>query len=253
VLNISGNITVIIATVAAAVLLLFLLRRFWSSELRRVHNDLIGWHVSVIGSTYAVIIGFMLFAVWSNFEIAESNTESEANCLVNVVRSSKGLAAASHEQIRRLATQYVNVMLADEWPAMARGQVSGESHAIIQQLWIVVTASEIHNAREQTSLDHTLGELATMTHYRRSRQLQVSSYLPGILWLVLIVGATITISSACLFGTASFQLHLIQVTMLALMISAVLVAIADINLPFQGSVHIGPAAFERALGAIADF
>jgi hypothetical protein len=253
VLSAFGSFVVILATVAGAVTLLFVLRRFWSSELRRVHNDVIGWHVSVIGSTYAVIVGFMLFAVWTNFGTAENIAEAEANSLVNVVRSSRGLGPSSHEQIRRLALKYVDVMLSEEWPAMQQGRVSPASHVIIQQLWIVVTDSQVHTSLEQSSLDHTFGELARMTDYRRSRQLQANSYLPGILWLVLVLGATITIVSACLFGTANFKLHLIQVMMLALMISSVLTAVADINLPFQGAVHITAECFERARTAIVDF
>ena len=32
---------------------------------RRTYNDIIGWQVSVLGTTYAVILGFMLYTVWS--------------------------------------------------------------------------------------------------------------------------------------------------------------------------------------------
>jgi len=31
---------------------------YWPPEQRRAHNDLIGWQLSVLGTTYAVIIGF---------------------------------------------------------------------------------------------------------------------------------------------------------------------------------------------------
>lgn len=183
---------------------------------------------------------------------ADGNAETEANCLVNMVRSSAGLSAGPHEQIRGLAIEYANIMLTDEWPAMERGEVSPKSHVSIEKLWATVTASETHSGREQTSLDHTFSELAKMTEYRRLRQLQVNSYLPGILWLVLIAGATVTILSACLLGAADVKLHLIQVITLALMISSVLVAIGDINRPFQGSLHVDAAVFERARVAIAN-
>jgi hypothetical protein len=252
VLNSFQNIAVVIATVAGTAAFLLLLQRVWRSELRRPHNDLVGWHISVIGSTYAVIVGFMLYAVWSNFEMAEANAEAEADCLVNVVRSSRGLSAGPREQIRRLAVEYVRVMLTEEWFAMERGQVSPASHTIIQRLWTTVTSSEIHSGLEQISLDHTFGGLTRMTEYRRLRQLQIDSYLPNILWLVLILGATITILSACLFGAADLKLHLIQVMVLALMISSVLVAIGDINRPFQGSVHIDAGGFERARITLTD-
>jgi hypothetical protein len=252
VLNSFQNLGVIVATVAGAVTFLLLLQRVWRSELRRPHNDLIGWHISVLGSTYAVIIGFMLFAVWSNFETADANAEAEANCLVNVVRSSMGLPGGPHKQIRRLGIAYADIMLTEEWAAMDRGQVSSASHTVVQQLWKTVTTSETHSGLEQTSLDHTFSELVRMTEYRRLRQLQVDSYLPDILWLVLIIGATVTILSACLFGATDLKLHMIQVMTLALLISSVLVAIGDINRPFQGSVHVSAAGFERARSTIAD-
>ncbi len=251
-LNTFQSIMIMVCTVAGSVAFLLLLQRVWTSEQRRPHNDLIGWHVSVLGTTYAVIIGFMLFAVWTNFETAEADAEAEANCLVNLVRSSRGLPASQREQVGVLASEYVGIMLNHEWAAMSRGQISPASHRVIQQLWTTITGIETHTAREQISLDHTLTELSSMTEHRRRRELQVDSYLPDILWLVLIVGAIVTLVSACLFGTVDLKLHLVQVIMLSSLLSAVLVAIADINRPFQGSVHVTPVGFERASVLIGD-
>jgi hypothetical protein len=246
------NALLMLLTVTCTCGFLVVLQRFWPSELRRPHNDLIGWNVTVLGTTYAVIIGFMLFAVWGDFESAEAEAEGEANCLVNVARSSRGLPPGERAQVLNLTREYVDVMLTKEWAAMAHGQLSPASHAVIRQLWATLLATDTRTGLEQTSLDHTLSQLAKMTDYRRMRQLEVGSTLPGILWFVLILGGTLTIASACFFGTSNFRVHLTQVVMLALMISAVLVAIGDINGPFQGTVHIGPAAFERARQSLDD-
>lgn len=251
-LNSFQNVLIMLATVAAACGFLLLLQRLWPSELRRPHNELIGWNLTILGTTYAVIIGFMLFAVWNNFEIAEATVEGEANCLVNVAHSSRGLSAGERTRILSLTREYVNVMLTKEWGAMIHGQLSPASQVIIRQLWATLLATETRTALEQTSLDRTLSELTSMTDYRRLRQVQLGSNLPGILWVVLILGATVTIVSACCFGASKFGVHLVQVIMLALIISSVLVAIADINHPFQGSVHVDPAAFERARIALGD-
>lgn len=241
-----------VAFVAAGVGFLLLLQLIWRSELRRQHNNLIGWHVGVLGSIYAVIIGFMLFAVWTNFATAYTNTDSEANCLVDVARASRGLPAATRDRVVQLADTYVNVMLTKEWPAMSRGELSPASHAVIRQLWATLATTDPRTAGEQVSLDHTLTELVKMTEFRRLRQLQVNAYLPGILWFVLILGGALTIMAACLFGTSDFRLHLIQVVMLVLMISSILIAIGDINHPFQGSLHVYPTSFERAHDTLAD-
>ncbi|MBV8553717.1 MAG: DUF4239 domain-containing protein [Acidobacteriaceae bacterium] len=245
-LNTSQSVAIVVAIVAASAGFLWLLHRIWPSEQRRQHNDLIGWQVTVIGTTYAVIVAFMLYAVWTNFEAANVYAEAEANSLINVVRAAQGLPAAQKRTIEELAREYVDNMLTQEWPAMNSVRFSPTSFRIVQDLWAAATNAETHNTSEQTSLDHTLTELSDMSNHRRLRQLQATSGLPGILWAVLVVGAIVTIVSACLFGSNDFKLHQIQVFMLSLILSLALVAIADIDRPFQGSVHVDPSGFERA-------
>jgi hypothetical protein len=246
VLNILESLFLIALGVAGSLGFLALLYRVWPAEERRAHNDLIGWQITVLGTTYAVVIGFMLYAVWTAFEVAEGNAEAEANCLVNVVRSAQGLPDAQRQRIQDLAGEYVDQMLTEEWPAMSRVSFRYASDSTVRKLWAAVTQAETRNSTEQTSRDHAFTELSQMTEHRRLRQLQVISDLPGILWAVLIAGAIVTIVSACLFGGLDLRLHFIQVGALSLLVSLILVAIADINRPFQGSVHVRPLGFERA-------
>lgn len=232
--------------IAASLSFLLFIQRIWPIEQRRLHNDLIGWHITVLGTTYAVIIGFMLYAVWTNFELASSNTESEADCLVNVARFAQGLPDQDAERMQKLALQYATQMLNDEWPAMSRVELSHSSERTVAELWSEANRAGAVTPSQQVSRDHVLTELSTMTQHRRLRRLQCYADLPGILWMVLDAGAFVTLLSACMFGSADFKLHVVQVTTLSLLVSLVLVAIADINSPFQGSVHVGATSFERA-------
>jgi hypothetical protein len=245
------SVALIVLVVASSIGFLAVLRHTWPTERRKLHNDLIGWNITVLGTTYAVIVGFMLYAVWTNLLVANGNAEAEANCLVNVVRSAQGLRTDSRNQIHDLATQYVHTILEQEWAAMGSGGVSPASARITEQLWATLTAIETRTISEETSRDHALTELSRMTDHRRMRQLEVNTDLPAILWAVLILGAAATIISACLFGSSDFRLHLTQVMALSFVISLVLVAIADINRPFQGAVHVEPSAFEHARDTLA--
>jgi hypothetical protein len=168
-LNYFQDAFIMAAVVAAGVGFLFLLQLVWRSELRSQHNNLIGWHVGVLGSIYAVIIGFMLFAVWTNFAAAYTNADSEANCLVDVARASRGLPVAARDRVLQLSNEYVNVMLTKEWPAMSRRELSPASHDVIKQLWATLATTEPHTPGEQISLAHTLTELGKMTEFRRLR------------------------------------------------------------------------------------
>ena len=99
---------------------------------------------------------------------------------------------------------------------------------------------------EVIAQDHALYELSALTEHRRTRILQSTSRLPAVLWCVLIVGGALTIASACLFGSGNWILHTLQVFAFSLLIALGLVAIAEINRPFQGAVHVSNYAFLRA-------
>ncbi len=68
----------------------------------------------------------------------------------------------------------------------------------------------------------------------------------NILILVLMIGGVLTIVSVSMFGSANRRLHILQVFSLTLLISLVMLAIADVNRPFQGWVHVSDFAFVRA-------
>lgn len=240
------HILEVVAPIAAAIGFLFLLRLVWQPSKRRTQNDTIGPSVGVIGTTYAVILAFMLSGVWSTFQAAQTTAEQEANCLVNVFRFAQGLPADERDRVQHMARDYVDVMINDEWKAMEHEGTSQEGWKITQDLWLVLSNTQPHNASERTALDHTLSELTAMTERRRIRLLQSRTKLPIILWAVLIMGGLVTVMSVCLFGVEDFKFHVVQVSAIAFLISLVLVAIADIDRPYHGSVRVGDDGFRYA-------
>ena len=252
-LTIADDILFVTVAIVASLFFWWLVRWLWPPERRRLHNEITGWQISVLGTTYAVIVGFMLFAVWSEFEVADRNTEAEASCLINLYWAASGLPAAQRDQIRTLTADYANVAINDEWPAMSQGHISHSGTEVIEKLWVAASQSQSLNASEQVSLEQTTTEIGSITERRRIRQLQSQTTLPWILWAVLIVGAVITVMSSCLFGSEYPSLHLLQVVTLSLMLSMALVAIADINRPYCGSVHVNPTGFENARRTFAKY
>ncbi|HTV59682.1 MAG TPA: hypothetical protein VMJ93_12495 [Verrucomicrobiae bacterium] len=251
-LTVFDDVFIVALCVLASLGFLWVLRFVWPSALRREHNEIIGWQVSVLGTTYAVIMGFMLYAVWTDFTAADINANAEANSLVNVFRLAEGLPEAQRDQIQTLAREYADTMVNGEWPAMHNGQLGEGGHPILQQLWSEAIHVQPANASEQASQGEMLAQISAMSHSRRLRELQSQSKLPTILWVMLIVGGVITTLSSCLFGTDNFKLHMIQVVSLSFLLSLALVAIGDIDRPFQGTVHVKPTGFAHALDIFAE-
>ena len=94
------DLVIVVLIVLCSLLFKVVIDRLWTREHRRTHNDLIGWQLSILGTTYAVIVGFMLYTVWTNFGLAEVNADSEANALVNVYRLAEGLPATQRDELK---------------------------------------------------------------------------------------------------------------------------------------------------------
>jgi hypothetical protein len=238
---------VILAGILAALGLLFVMRNQWTPAKLKETNDISGFYVSTIGAIYAVIIAFMLSGVWLEFDAAQVNTEQEANCLVSVFRLTNGLPTQQRKQLQDLAQAYAETMVNEEWPAMARQEVSERGIEINEAMWQETTQMQVQTPGEHAMLDHLITELTSMTEHRRIRMLQSRKGLPGILWAVLIVGAVVTIGTSCFFGVDNLRLHAIDTIALTLLVSLMLIAIAHIDRPFQGAVHVPPDGFNLAL------
>jgi hypothetical protein len=245
-LQASESAFVVIAVIATSLAFLLVLDRCWPSHNRRKHNEVFAWQANFLGVTYGVIISFMLFAAWTSFSDAITNANGEANAAINLSRVANTLPTQQRQDVQALVRQYVEVMLADEWPAMNRNELSPKSHEIIRQLWLVLSQTSATSPSQQVGFDHAFTELSSMTEHRRIRQEQALQHLPGILWAVLLFGSVLTVLYSCLFGAESLKLHAIQVSGLSLLIALSLAAIADLSRPYQGAAHVEPYGFVRA-------
>ncbi len=242
---------IIIACIAGALLFLFLVSRTYAAHARKESNDFTGAVVAVIGTTYAVILAFMLSGVWNQYQQAQSNEEQEANALVNVWRIATQLQIPGAREADALSLTYAHNVVQKEWPALlASKPLPPENADVINQLWKFAGQIQAHSGNDSIAAYQMMEELRMLTEYRRIRIMQSREGLPAILWAVLIVGGTITVAAACFFGVPSFRFHVLQVAVLSFLISLVLVAIADIDRPYQGALTVQPEGFSFAQGTI---
>ncbi|MFZ0523514.1 MAG: hypothetical protein WAL95_20980 [Candidatus Acidiferrales bacterium] len=230
-------------TVVAFVLINFL----WPANKRTGHNEIVGWQLSVIGTTYAVILGFMLFNVWDNFRAADINADQEANALVNLYRLSAALPDSTKAKIQQDARRYAEIVIQEEWPDMAHRTLRTAGTAVTQELWQTLVTAGKDPAVQGPDFTQALAELSTMTQHRRARHLESEFRLPGLLWTVLLTGGLITLISSCLLSAENLRLHFVLVVCMSLVLGISLLAIAEVDQPFRGAVRVQPRGFRLAL------
>src|SRR5271170_2875157 len=120
-MTLTQNIIVVIVSMAASLLLMAGLNWLWPAKMRYSRDDQVGWQLSVLGITYAVILGFMFFAEWSAFTAAALNPDPEASALRNIFRLAEGLPPPQRSQLEMQTRAYAVAVLDEDWPAMASG------------------------------------------------------------------------------------------------------------------------------------
>jgi Protein of unknown function (DUF4239) len=235
----------IVLALVISIVMVVVLNRVWPIPNRKLINDVTGWQLGILGTTYGVILGFMLYTVWNDFRVAEINTNLEAASLLTVSRIAAGLSSPEREEFHALGLKYAEAAINQEWPAMQTQQESHASEAVLRDMWKLLVEVRTENGGSN-SVDHLTSALSDLTERRNLREQEFQIRLPGILWLLLVAGAGATVGSSCLLGNDNKWLHYCQVLALTFVVAVTLAAIADLARPFEGAVSVSSVAFERA-------
>jgi hypothetical protein len=236
----------VIAAMLVSIVIVAVLNRAWPISSRKLVNDVTGWQLGILGTTYGVILGFMLFTVWNDFRGAEVNANMEASALLTVSRIAAGLPTPEREAIHALGVKYAETTINQDWPAMQIQENGDASEGVVGEMWKVLAEIKSGGGGDN-SADHLSNALKDLSERRNLRAEELRNRLPGILWLLLIAGAGATVGSSCLLGNDNKWLHYCQVLALTFVVSVALASIADLARPFEGAVSVSPVAFERAL------
>jgi Protein of unknown function (DUF4239) len=241
-------LSLIVAAVSTAAL--FIVRRFVGQDRLKEVNDVSGFYFTIIGTIYAVILAFMVFAVWTDYQVATDTVEKEANAAIGLAHMAFGYPREVQQSLVTSLLGYGHAVVDEEWPAMSRRKESGAARQRLDDLWNTSLAIHPETIRDQVLLQQTLTHLSTLREMRRSRLLKSKTDLPPMLWDLLLFGGFLTLFASLFFGVRSFSYHAFQTGLLAMVITFVLFALQTINHPFQGAVHVSADALEEAVRVV---
>ena len=168
-------------------------RRLWGLDRLKINNEVGGFKFAVIGGVYAVTLGFATIVVWEKYRDAESAVMQEAAAISALDRLMNPLDQASAHQIRAQLRTYDRAVVDDEWPTMRVGRSSPLVSKALDGLYASVLAQVQQGSQDNAILQAQLTQLNSLTQARRERLDLASGIVPGIVWLVLVSGAIVTV------------------------------------------------------------
>lgn len=226
---------------------LWLVRKFASYEIMEGHKEIAGFIYGILGTIYAVILGFSVIFLWEQYHDADIVADREASQLSNLHRLAQALPAERQAAFSSSLEKYCRLVVEEEWPLMDQRKPSVKTHEQLLDIWRKGQALDPGTEREKIILDKIVGTLADLDDARRGRLLAARSSLPKPLWFVLIAGAVLTIGFSYLFGIRNVIAHTVITFFLAASIGLGLFLIAALEGPFSGALRLSPEAFTAVL------
>ena len=227
--------------------LMLLARRRLGFDRLKLNNEVAGFKFSVIGVLYAVLLAFVVIAVWENYNATESAIRNEAKAAGDMAQLSYALPESQGEEMRRLLDAYVKEVQQSEWGTMAQGLPSKAAADALAHLTQATINMQVGQMRDLAVFQQALHLLAVIEDNRNERLVSADGSVPMILWLVLIAGAVITLGYPAFFGTMNVVAQTLMTATLAALVALILVPAILLDFPFTGEVVLSSAPFDEAL------
>lgn len=219
-------------------------------EMLKENHEVGGFLYNAVCIIYAVLIAFVVFAIWTDLKETDTKIEREANNLLNLYYDAYVFPDSIKNEIQSTIHAYVKRVTKEEWESLAEGKMDTEATKIFIKLNRIFLSINSNSMPNTEVLTQSLKNLNEVREFRRHRLLSSRQNMPDILWLVLIICSFILIAFTFFFSTKNVWHQYIMTAFLVFVSVLVLYLIFVLDHPFIGQNAIKPDAFEPLMNIV---
>lgn len=225
---------------------LLLIRRCVLPHLR-IHDEDSHFSGAMVHSVmvfYGLALALIAVNVFETYDNVSKIISQEATSLAMLYRDTGGYPEQIRAQLRKELRDYVDYTIHEAWPAQQRGQVPSAGVERINRFQDMLISFEPATEGQKLLHGETLRAYNNMIQARRLRLDAVGTGLPGVMWIVILAGAIISLSASFFFKVDDVRLHGILVTLLAMFIGLVIFMTFALDRPFRGDLGVRPEPYQ---------
>jgi hypothetical protein len=218
-----------------------------------VDNGTVGWIFSAILMIYAIAIGLIAVATWSNASAASDVASQEASQIATLYRILAGYPRPLRKDLTRSLVRYTQSIIQDAWPAQQRGEVTEKGIEILLDFGRLILGFEPATDGQSIIHEEAIHAFNTLVEFRR-RRIEATSYaVPGSLWAVVLIGAALSIFASYVFNIPSMLVQALMITLLTSMIALLVFFIAVTDHPYRGTNAISSQAYQIVFRELVEY
>jgi len=207
----------------------------------------------VLGVAFAVILAFVVFLAFEGYLRAWEGASHEAVAVTQLARTTRLLPDPQGPILRGDLACYSRAVVDDEWPQMAAGNESEVVEDWLVRMEATVDEISVDSPRTEVALGHWLDQMAERREGRRARLVEADPVVPAAVWLLLLVGAAVTISYLTLFADPRDRswVQALIIGSVTLLVVAGLLVVAFLDRPYQqDGAYVAPSEMQTTIRLI---
>jgi len=207
-------------------------------------SEFAGAMVQSVMVFYGLAVALIAVSVWQTYSDVSTTVSHEAIALAALYRDVSSYPEPVRAELQGELRDYVRQIIDESWPLQRHGKVPTAGVAMINDFQKVLTTFEPTTEGQKLLHSETLSAYNKMVEARRLRLDSVQTGLPGVMWVVILFGAIIGLSSTFFFRVEDARLHAILVTLLATFMALVIFMIFALDRPYRGDLGVAPDPYQ---------
>ena len=205
---------------------------------------------TVAGTAYMVILAFVFFIAFESYGGAKADAEEEATATLAMFHAASPFGAAARAELQGQTICYAREVISDGWPAMREGGGSSVVDARVSAMEESAEQIPVNDTKQAAAFEHWFTLNEERRQGRQGRIGEAEGLVPPVVWLILIIGAVVVITSVALFADPE-EAAVTQAALaagVAIIVVSGLVLVRFLDQPYEDkSGSIKPTAMERSL------
>jgi hypothetical protein len=221
-------------------------RRWILPRLRITTEDseFSGTMVQAVMVFYGLMVALVAVSVWQTYAEVSGLVSREATEIAVLFRDVSGYPEPVRTVLRDELRGYVEYVIHEAWPLQRQGEVPPGWGRWMNRFQAALMVFEPETEGQSILHAEALRAYNQMVEARRLRLDSVRIGLPGVLWVVIVLGAAISLTASFFFQVDDVRLHSILVVLLSMFVALILFFVLAMDRPFRGDLGIGPKSYQ---------
>jgi hypothetical protein len=213
-------------------------------HIQGTDSEFTGAMVQAVMVFYGLAVALIAVSVFETYSDVSRIVSQEASALASLYRDVGGYPDTVRPALQNELRDYAQYVIHEAWPLQQRGQVPAGGVEMMNRFQKTLFGFEPVTEGQILLHGEALRAYNHLIEVRRLRLDAVHTGLPSMMWVVIVLGAIISLSSAFFFKVEDGRLHGILVKLLAAFMGLIILMIFTLDHPFRGELGVSPEPYQ---------